>query len=206
MNIEVYSDGSATTAANAGGWASVIVIDGEVYKELSGHMKSATNNDAELLAAISGLEYVRDIFLQEIANATTDYSATLISDSEIVLNWANGKYRFKQMDKMPQYERLRTAMKALNTQTRWVKGHSGDRFNERCDRLANLARKQVQEASGPYVENKVQSAIGSKKTGVVTLWYQGVLRVIDFENNVIENYNRDAHGKRGSVIEIRENK
>jgi len=33
-----------------------------------------------------------------------------------------------------------------------------------------------------------------------------VLYVMDFENMVMEKYDREAHGKRGSMIEIREEK
>lgn len=207
MNIEVYSDGSATTAEKAGGWASVIVIDGRMYKELSGHMPSATNNDAELAAAVQGLEYVWGCIVGEkIPILQAGDTITLISDSEIILNWANGKYKFKQAAKIQQYESLRSSVKAMNVQTKWVKGHNGDKWNERCDRLANLARKQIQEVPTDQIENKSQSSIGTKKTGVVSLWYNDILHVIDLEQRIVETYNRDAHGKRGSVIEIRENR
>ena len=68
MKIEVYSDGSATTADKAGGWGSVIVIDGALHKELSGHLESATNNDAELEAAIQGLAATYDLLLNHETN------------------------------------------------------------------------------------------------------------------------------------------
>ena len=58
MVISVYSDGSAQTKDKPGGWAAVILIDGVVHEELSGHLELATNNDAELIAAIQGLDYV----------------------------------------------------------------------------------------------------------------------------------------------------
>ncbi len=207
MKIEVYSDGSAQTAATAGGWGAVIVIDGEVRKELSGYSESATNNDMELAGAVHGLEYVwNSIMNGEIPVLSSADTVTLISDSEIILNWANGKYKFKQADKLPQYERLRASVKTLNVKTKWVRGHSGDRFNERCDRLANLARKKIQEVPVDQIENKAQSSIGSKKNHTASIWHAGVLYVLDFEAMIMETYNRDAHGKRGSVIEIRETK
>lgn len=192
MKIEVYSDGSATTSANAGGWASVVVIDGVKHKEISGHLISATNNDAELIAALKGLECVLEYTCNFQGSFPMECEVTLVSDSEIVLNWANGKYRFKQIDKMPLYDELMRLMRKLKAKTRWVKGHSGDEHNTRCDRLANLARKQIQESTGPQVENKIRSVIGSKKNAVVCLWYQGFLRVVDFEQGIVETYNRDA--------------
>ena len=207
MQIEVYSDGSATTSKNAGGWGSVIVVDGIKHKELSGHIPSATNNDAELLASVMGLEYVYEAIINGILPIlTSGDTVTLISDSEIILNWANGKYRFKQVDKLPVYDRLMASVKALKVKTKWVRGHSGNVNNERCDRLANLARKQIQEVPNDKIENKVQSAIGSKKKGTASVYYKGQLFVLDFEAKVMETYNREAHGKRGSMVELREGK
>lgn len=201
MNIEVYADGSATTQGNAGGWASVILVDGVVHKELYGHLESATNNDAELIAAIQGLKYTDQTFGDQIA------VVTLISDSQIILNWASGKFRFKQLNKMDMYHELRGLVSRLKVQTKWVKGHSGDVYNSRCDLLANMARKNVQGISnGNTVTVPNDSKIGTKKNNTASLWYKGKLMVLDFDLGVIECYNREIHGKRGSPIEIRESK
>lgn len=204
MKIEVYSDGSAQTAATPGGWGSVILLNGEFHQELSGHMQSATNNDAELLGAVSGLESVWN-YLNAEQPFLQDYCVTLISDSEIVLNWANGKYRFKQLEKIAVYDRLRWLVDRMKVKTQWVKGHSGDKWNSRCDKLANDARKGIAEVLDKS-SKIVDTRIGNKKKSVVSLWFQGVLKVIDFENSIIENYDREVHGKRGSIIEIREGK
>lgn len=207
MKIEVYSDGSAQTKDKPGGWASVVIIDGVLHKELAGHLELATNNDAELIAAIKGLDYT----LEYIASFKGSFpleidSVTLISDSEIILNWANGSYRFKQVDKMVLYDHLRRLVKKLNVQTQWVRGHSGNEWNERCDKLANNARKGIGIEVVDKPAKVVDTKIGTKKNDVVCIWYSGQLKIIDFETGIIENYNREAHGKRGSVIEIREGK
>jgi len=206
MKIEVYSDGSAQTSATDGGWGSVIIVDGVLHKELYGHCKSVTNNDMELMAAIKGLDYVMEWLSTNPSSFPLEYDVTLISDSEIILNWANGKYRFKQLDKIELYNSLMRSVKKLNVKTRWVRGHSGDTWNERCDRLANLGRKQIQEVPSNQVQNKIQSQIGDKKKGTASIWYKGQLMILDFDSLIIEPYSREAHGKRGSVIEIRESK
>lgn len=203
MKIEVYSDGSAQIADKPGGWGSVIIIDGSFHKELSGYLETATNNDAELISTIKGLDYVMEHVASNPSSFPLDLDVTLISDSEIILNWANGKYRFKQLDKMPLYDHLRRLVKKLNVKTRWVRGHSGDRWNERCDKLANNARKGILIENVDKPSAKVDTKIGNKKAHVVSLWYDGQLKIIDFENGIIENYNREVHGKRGSLIEIR---
>ena len=204
--IQIYSDGSATTSQNAGGWASVVLIDGTLHEELSGHLESATNNDAELIAAIKGLDYTLAYLTNLQGDFPADNDVTLISDSEIILNWANGTYRFKQVDKMPLYEELRRLVKKMNVKTQWVKGHSGNLWNERCDRLANNARKKLHTVAIDKTIALMNTKIGSKKSGVVCLWLGNVLKVVDLDQNIVEDYDREAHGKRGSAIQIREEK
>lgn len=206
MKIDVYSDGSATTADKPGGCGAVVLVDGILYRELAIHLESATNNDAELISAIKGLDCALEYLSKCQGSFELECEVTLISDSEIILNWANGTYRFKQSDKMPLYDHLRRLVKKMKVKTKWVKGHSGDRWNERCDKLANNARKgittEILDKSGP----KVDTRIGTKKTGILSIWYGGQLKIVDLQNNIVENYNREAHGKRGSAIEIREEK
>jgi ribonuclease HI len=206
MNIEVYSDGSAQTKDKPGGWGCVVLIDGVLHKELAGHLEFATNNDAELISAIKGLDYALEYLTSLQGSFPDEYEVTLISDSQIILNWANGNYRFKQADKLPLYDHLRRLVKKMSVNTRWIKGHSGDLWNERCDKLANNARKNIPTAALDKTSSMMDSRIGSKKSDIVCLWYGNTLKVIDLDNNIIENYNREVHGKRGSAIQIREEK
>jgi ribonuclease HI len=209
MKIELYSDGSGMTCNTDGGYGWVMVIDGVKNCEGSGHLSNATNNDCELEGAIRGLAEVLKLVTvpgtEQREPAAHDLSVTLVSDSMIVLGWANGTYKFKQESKLDKYKQLQFLVKRLNVQTRWVKGHAGDPNNIRCDKLANLARKNVREDIDklkPIGDTK----IGTKKNDVVCLWRSGVLKIVDLENNIVEDYNRELHGKRGSLLEIREGK
>jgi len=100
----------------------------------------------ELLAAISGLEAVKDN-----ANCEVD----LYTDSKYVadgiekgwaVNWRNNNW-IKKSDKKPAlnselWERLLNEIERLNNNVRfiWIKGHSGHEYNERCDEIArNIA-------------------------------------------------------------------
>jgi ribonuclease HI len=206
MEIQVFSDGSATTKDKPGGWGSVIIVNGSLHKELSGHLEKATNNDAELYAAIKGLDYVMELVCSNPSSFPQEHDITLISDSEIILNWANGKYKFKQVDKLPLYDHLRRLVKKLNVKTKWVKGHGTDVNNIRCDKLANNARKNILIENIDKPNKVCDTRIGTKKAGIVCLWHAGVLKIVDLENNIVENYSREVHGKRGSAIEIREEK
>jgi ribonuclease HI len=138
MKIEVYSDGSATTADKPGGYGYVILVDGVKHSEGSGHIDRATNNAAEITAAVSGLEAV----INDPALSIAD-EIVLVSDSQLVLKYATGEYKCRKFHLVPLYIKLRHAYQQLKATTRWVKGHSGEEHNERCDELAKAAREQV---------------------------------------------------------------
>lgn len=136
MKIEIYSDGSGTTKDTSAGWGFVVVVDGIKQYEGNGHMEFGTNNDAELRASIEGLDSLHYHFEPEEL-----IDIWLVSDSEIILGWASGERAFKQEEKILKYQQLRNLMAEFKVKTRWVPGHSGQEFNERCDKLANAARK-----------------------------------------------------------------
>ena len=141
INIDLYTDGSATTVDKPGGWAWVMVIDGVDHSEHSGHMPKASNNDAELEAAIQGLTAVRAYITHYLPVVPDSTTVTLVSDSQLVLGWTNGTYAFRQKEKMDKFKNLQLLANLMNVKTRWVEGHTGEAHNERCDELANLARK-----------------------------------------------------------------
>jgi ribonuclease HI len=160
MLVEIYTDGSATTADKPGGYAFVICVDGVKVVEGSAGISKATNNVAEVKAAIAGLTYVatHDIpgcgFSADGESDSKDVQGhgadiVLISDSQLTLKWATGEYQCKKWHLVPHVIELRKLYRQLNVTTRWVKGHNGDEHNETCDTLAKSAREkelQRQEA------------------------------------------------------------
>jgi len=209
MKIEIWTDGSATVSTKPGGWAWVLTIDGQFHSKGYGHLEKATNNDAELTAAIKGLDATLNLYLK-LTQGTSfpqDHEFVLRSDSQLILGWASGEYKFKQTDKLPLYDGLRRLMRKLNAKTEWIKGHSGHEWNELCDKLANQARLGIQKEKDKE-EAKITGAslIGTKKDGILCVWHNGQLKVIDLDNLIVEVYDRKVHGKRGSMLEIRNEK
>lgn len=203
MKIEVYTDGSATVATKPGGWGFVVVLDGVKHHEGSGSMEKATNNDAELQAAVEGLKSVLLMRVKE-PEKYGQAEVTLVSDSEIVLGWTNGTYRFKQKAKMATYEILKSIASRLRVHTRWVEGHTGDVHNERCDELANIARKSLLPPKPEKVKTKKVSQVSIEPDSrTFNIWHNGILKVIDLERNIVENHNEEKHGPKSSRLEFK---
>jgi ribonuclease HI len=148
MKIEVYADGSGNTFDSDGGFGFRILIDNSVYKEGSGYLPKATNNVAEITAAIAGLEELKRCISSDPIFSTSDISITLVCDSQLVLGYASGKYKCKALHLTQLYVKLRQLYKELNCETRWVRGHSGEEHNEACDKLAKAARNEKGLTSG----------------------------------------------------------
>lgn len=141
--IEVYTDGSSLITTKTGGYGWVLVVNGIKYLEGNGYLRRADNNEAELEAALRGIEEVWNFISQESLNGdhqTLNYEVTLFSDSQIVLSWASGIYFFKQELKYQKFSKLKELVQLLNVKTKWIRGHSGHKYNERSDELATLGR------------------------------------------------------------------
>lgn len=140
MKIEVYSDGSGNTFDSDGGYGWRLVVDGALVAEGNGYLNKATNNVAEITAAVEGLKYAAAYISTKGLQSTAAPSVVLVADSQLVLGYANGSYRCKALHLTALYIELKKAFKAVSATTRWVKGHAGDEHNEGCDKLAKAAR------------------------------------------------------------------
>ena len=135
-----YTDGACSGNPGPGGWGGLMrAMDGdEIVKqrELSGGAELTTNNQMELMAAISALEVL------ERAS-----ELTIITDSTYVKNgvtgWIHGwkKNGWKTSAKKPVknvelWQRLDAAQARHQVTWEWVKGHAGHPENERADELA----------------------------------------------------------------------
>lgn len=141
MKVEIYADGSGNTFNSDGGYGWRLVIDGRLHSEGSGYLTSATNNVAELNAAIKGLEAAAQYVATLSVQPPNVNEVVLICDSQLVLGYASGAYKCKALHLTSLYLQLRGVFNSLGATTRWVKSHSGDEHNEAVDKLAGSARK-----------------------------------------------------------------
>ncbi|MBP8301313.1 MAG: ribonuclease HI [Planctomycetes bacterium] len=137
--VTIYSDGACLGNPGRGGYGTVLLA-GKHRKELSVGYRLTTNNRMELLGAIAGLEAL-----------TRPCKVTLWSDSQYVVkamadgwldNWQKRGWRTagkKPVKNQDLWQRMLKALGEHEVDWRWVRGHTGDVENERCDQLAVAA-------------------------------------------------------------------
>lgn len=150
-DIVIYTDGGARFNPGPGGYGVVLIEEGK-RQEFSGGYRLTTNNRMELMGCIVALRKIKQ----------SKKSVTLYSDSQYVVNgitkgWARS-WRQKgwiKSDKQPAinpdlWAELLELTEGLSIHFRWVKGHNGNEFNERCDELAvsSAARTDLPEDKG----------------------------------------------------------
>lgn len=125
-----------------GGYGAVI-IDGNKVFELSGGRRLTTNNRMEMLACVEALGRLNKIRKKIILHTDSSYIVNAINKG-----WLNSwiKNNWIKSDKKPVlnsdlWKEVYKYIKNLNVEFKWVKGHSGIKYNERCDLLANSAAR-----------------------------------------------------------------
>lgn len=137
-SVEIYTDGACRGNPGPGGWAAVL-RSGAREKTLQGSAAQTTNNRMELTAAVSALQA-----LARPASVVlyTDSKYVQQGISEWLPSWrargwkTAGKKPVKNLD---LWQALHQATAGHAIEWRWVRGHSGNAYNEEVDRLANEA-------------------------------------------------------------------
>ena len=113
-----------------GGWCAILRYkDNE--KILSGNEKNTTNNRMELLAVIKALEALNQPCEIELYS---DSTYVLKGLNEWLENWI--KKDFKKVKNVDLWKRYKEVSKNHKIHINWVKGHSGHKENEICDKIA----------------------------------------------------------------------
>ena len=148
--ITIYTDGAARGNPGPGGYGTVL-MSGAYRKELSQGYRHTTNNRMELLAVIVGLEALKKEGSQVTIYSDSKYVVDAI-EKRWVQNWV--QKRFKNKKNPDLWMRFLEVYKKHHVKMVWVKGHSGNLENERCDQLAvqasykNLLIDKVYEKQG----------------------------------------------------------
>jgi ribonuclease HI len=148
-NVTIYTDGGSHGNPGPGAYG-VVLLHGQHRKELSAAYILTTNNRMELLGAITALQ-----------SLTQPCRIKLHTDSQYVVNgitkgWAK-KWQSNNWVKSDKkkalnpdlWEQLLGLCDEHETTFVWVRGHAGNKENERCDQLVQNAI-----AEGPRLEDE----------------------------------------------------
>jgi ribonuclease HI len=128
MSVKFYTDGSCVNTV--GGWAFIALEEQDeiIFEtEDSGKCENTTHNRMELTAVIKAIEHAIKNRMKNIE---------IYSDSLLTINCAQKLWkRNLNLDLWGVFDDL-----AKNVVIKWVKvkGHSGDVYNNRVDRLCGL--------------------------------------------------------------------
>jgi len=146
----LYSDGGSSSGGNAAG--ATIVLDnrsGEHFCAAIG-LGTATNNEAEILAALLGFAAVHALTAGKINGVKVRW----VADSEYILKSATGyifnwqRNGWKTADKKPVknqglWQTYLTYSAGLRIESEHVRGHTGHIENESCDEAVRFLKSEA---------------------------------------------------------------
>ena len=134
--IKIYTDGSCLGNPGKGGWAAIILNDGE-KTELKGSKKDTTNNQMELLAPIEALKKIPKGSKVQIF---TDSKYVKSGITEWIHNWKKNGWKTANKKEVSN-KALWTELDLLNNEFEiswnWVKAHSTDQLNKKWKNIAS---------------------------------------------------------------------
>jgi ribonuclease HI len=145
VKTRIYTDGACSGNPGPGGWAAIILLATEIQK-ISGSERETTNNRMELKAAVEALK---------LANILNIKKVEIISDSAYLVNainkgwitkWVVNKWRTVNGDPVKNKDlwiQLLSVINLLDVTFVKVKGHSGDLYNERVDKIAKREVERI---------------------------------------------------------------
>lgn len=170
MQIAMYTDGACDIHADnqPGGWAAILCAvndKGQVIKEtvISGGQEMTTNNQMELKAVIEGLKRLQ-----------SPVDITIVTDSKYVIDIATGTKRAAKNKALWRNYFEVAAVHHITWQ--YVAGHSGNVYNEHCDKLAVIERQKYALYQSVDTDIKVYLASKYSSKQNRTAWSACILR------------------------------
>ncbi|MBX9769991.1 MAG: ribonuclease HI [Candidatus Obscuribacterales bacterium] len=141
--ITIYTDGACIRNPGRGGYGVVLLLN-ENRRELQGGFRRTTNNRMEIMAAIVGLQAI-----EGEGSVVRIYSDSRYLVDSMSKRWVQSwqrrgwKKRYgKPCKNVDLWIEMLNLCKRHKVAFEWVRGHSGNIENARCDFLAYDATKQ----------------------------------------------------------------
>ncbi len=139
--IEIYTDGACLGNPGPGGWGAILLYK-EHRKELSGKENDSTNNRMELKAVIEALRALKK---ESQLTIYTDSKYVMDGITKWIFSWKKNNWKTanrKPIKNIDLWQELDKEVIRHKIEWIWVKGHSGNHYNELVDKLARNAAEQ----------------------------------------------------------------
>jgi len=167
--IEAATDGACSGNPGPGGWGGLIIFDDKSELEIGGSEQNTTNNRMELTAAIKTLEKLKTYKLKKNFKLRTDSKYVIEGYTKWITNWKRNGWKtssgksVQNLDLWQKIDQLRINGLVME----YVKGHSGDKQNDRVDKIATNYSKGISlesklkesESSADFFEKNAPSEI-----------------------------------------------
>jgi len=143
--IEAATDGACSGNPGPGGWGGLIIFNDNSELEIGGSEQNTTNNRMELTAAIKTLEKLKTYKLKENFKLRTDSKYVIEGYTKWITNWKKNGWKtssgksVQNLDLWQKIDQLRINGLVME----YVKGHSGDKQNDRVDKIATNYSKGI---------------------------------------------------------------
>ena len=132
--IKIFTDGACSVNPGIGGWGAIIIFDSGEEKEISGAELETTNNRMEITAVIKSLE-LKELNIED--------KVKIYSDSTYVINTITKNWKRNANNDL--WDKLDNLLEKRIVEWEWVKGHSGNKYNEIADKLAVNAINELKK-------------------------------------------------------------
>ena len=163
----IWTDGGYNISRGVGACAYVVLEGEQEISRYAEKMERSTNNRCELMAIYLALK-----------SLPVDSGVVVHTDSRYCIGVLSGDYRRnKNLDILEMYDSM-VKDKGLDVRFRWVKGHSGDRYNELCDSLC-------QQAAECELDYFLKSSKGKSRKVKKVCYFCGAMSNEEFVINVV---------------------
>ena len=167
--IEAATDGACSGNPGPGGWGGFIIFDDSSELEIGGSEQNTTNNRMELTAAIKTLEKLKTYKLKENFKLRTDSKYVIEGYTKWIINWKRNGWKTssgKSVQNLDLWQKI-DQLRIIGLIMEYVKGHSGDKQNDRVDKIATNYSKGISlesklkesESSADFFEKNAPSEI-----------------------------------------------
>jgi ribonuclease HI/ADP-ribose pyrophosphatase YjhB (NUDIX family) len=159
-HVSIYTDGACLGNPGRGGWGAIL-LTGHQREEIAGGFRLTTNARMEMMAVIKALQRLKDPSVVH-----------LFTDSRMIVNgieqgharhWRDHGWKSSGNEDVADtdlWERILTLCEQHQVLFFWVKGHAGDKENQRCDRLSARAARNSRVAIDLGYEHTIIERLG----------------------------------------------